>query len=318
MPIGSTLSGQVGMTIETTPGTRIAPATWKQILSETLSAGRTMIPVRGIGGGSRIHLASIIGLQQPGGQISMDLAAENAPNLLRLAFGTPATAGAGPYTHTYTPSMTAPLPSATIQKGVPDTGATVRPWDFIGSRANSWEITITPGELIKVNYDIVSEYVDTAQTLGTPTWPTISPFSASAHTVMTILGSAECVDSVTLTGANNLTTSNPICSTNPGRQRVQDAGNREYGGTFTKDFESMTFYNTFVAGTVGAMVVTIDAGASNKLVITGRVQFQEDNTPQMGGPGEIVKQTVPFNFVRETTDALAFTAVLTSTTAAAA
>lgn len=68
MPIGSTLSGQVGMTIETTPGTRIAPATWKQILQESLSAGRTMIPMRGIGGGQRIHLASVVGLQQPGAQ----------------------------------------------------------------------------------------------------------------------------------------------------------------------------------------------------------------------------------------------------------
>jgi hypothetical protein len=201
---------------------------------------------------------------------------------------------------------------------VPDTGATVRPFEFIGSRANTWELSVAPNEIVKMKYGIVAEYVDTAQTLGTPTWPTLTLFSSSANVTVSVLGSSECVDNLTLTGENNLTVSNPICATNPGRQRVQDAGLRDYGGTFTKDFESMTFYNAFVAGTVGALVVTISAGASASLVITGRIQFQEDNTPQMSGPGEIVKQNMPFKFVRETTDALAFTAVLTTTTATAA
>ena len=65
-------------------------------------------------------------------------------------------------------------------------------------------------------------------------------------------------------------------------------------------------------------MLTMNAGASAQLTITGQVQFVEDNTPQMGGPGEIVKQTCPFRFVRVTTDAAAFTAVLTTTTATAA
>jgi hypothetical protein len=267
MPIGSTISGQVGMSIETTAGDRIAPATWKQILDESLSSGRTMIESRAIGGGTRIPLASVVGTQQPGGDMTMELAAENAANLLRLAIGTPVTTGAGPYVHTYSPSVTAPLPSATIQKGVPDTAAspTVRPFDFVGSRANTWELTVAPNEIVKMKYGILAEYVDTAQTLATPTWPTLTLFSGSANVTVSVLGSSECVDNLTLTGANNLTASNPICATNP-----------------------------------------------------GRIQFQEDNTPVMAGPGEIVKQNMPFKFVRESTDATAFTAVLTTTTATAA
>jgi hypothetical protein len=283
-----------------------------------MSANQTRIQPNGIGGGSRLMLASMAGVQQPSGSINMDLAAENAANLLRLAIGTPVTTGAGPYVHTYSPSVTAALPSATVQIGRPDTGATVRAFDYVGSRANGWEMTIAPNELVKMKYDLVAEYVDTAQTLGTPTWPTLTFFSSSAHVTVSVLGSSECVDNLTLTGANNLTTSNPICATNPGRQRVQDAGFREYGGTFGKDFESLTFYNAFVAGTVGALVVTLNAGASAQLVITGRIQFEEDNTPVMSGAGEIIKQTTPFRFVRETTDALGFTAVLTTTTATAA
>ena len=188
MPIGSTLSGQVGLKIETTPGTRAAPDTWKQILSESMSRNQETVQPLGIGGGSRMHTASVITMEKPGGQLAMDLATENAANLLRLAIGTPVTTGAGPYVHTFSPLMTGPLSSATVQIGRPDTAATVRPFDYVGSRCNQWELAINPGELIKIQYDLLAEYATTTETLATPTWPTLTYFSSSAHATLTVLG----------------------------------------------------------------------------------------------------------------------------------
>jgi hypothetical protein len=299
MPIGSSISGQVGIGIESTPGTRVAPASWKQILQESMTAGRKTIRPQGIGGGGAIAQPRVLLGQEPGGQISMEGAAENLPTLLRLALGSPVTTGAGPYTHTYSFSLATPLPSATIQIGRPDVGGTVRCFEYTGCRASSWEMAVNPDDFVKFQYDLT--------------------YFTSLHASLTLLGGAEEFDSLTIRGENNLDMSTVVTATNPGRRRIRQKGRPTLGGTFQQDFQDLALFNAFKAGTVGALSLVLNAGAAAQLTITGRVQFVEDNSPALSGPEEILKQSCPFEFVRDgaNTDAQAFSAVLITSTATA-
>lgn len=311
MPIGSSISGQVGMAIETTPGTRQAPTAWMEILQESLTAGRKTLRSNAIGGAGAIVKPNVLLGQEPAGQIAMEASAENIGKMLRMALGAPTTTGAGPYTHTFAFSFANALPTATFQIGRPDVGGTVRPFDYVGMMVNTWEMAINPDEYVQVQYDLAGRFVDETQTLGTPTWPTLTSWS-SVHASLSLLGGTECFDSLTIRGDNKLNMSAVVCGTNPGQRRVRQAGRPSFGGTFNQDFEDMTLYNAFKNGTVGALSLVLNAGSTATLTIAGRVQFVEDNTPALSGPEDILKQTANFEFVRDgsNTDAQAFSVVL--------
>lgn len=317
MAIGSTLSGQVGFAIETTPGTRQLPTKWVEVLSENLTMGRKTIRSNAIGGGSSIVKPHTLLGQEPGGTITMEAAPENIGTLLRLCMGTPVTTGAGPYTHTYSRSLSNPLPTATFQVGAPDTGGTVRPFDFIGMMAQNWELSIRPDEYVQMSYTLAGRRAVSDQTLATPTWPTLTGPWTSVHATLTLLGGTESFQSLTIGADNKIDVSAVVSSVNPGERRVREVGRPMITGTIEQEFEDMTLFNAFTAGSVGALSLVITAGASASLTITGRVQFVEDNTPQMAGAEQIVTQSCPFEFVRDgaNTDAQAFSAVLVTTVA---
>jgi hypothetical protein len=320
MAIGSSVAGQVGFAVETTPGTRIAPAKWAVIDSESLTAAQNFLVFTGVGGGTAIKPPGAVLGKKPAGDIKMIAAAENMPTLLRLCFGSPTTTGpvSSTYTHTYAWLLTNALPTATFQIGRPDIGGTVRPFDYVGMMVSTWELGITPNDWVRMTYHVEGTNALTNQTLGTPTWPTLTPFQ-SGHCSLSVGGAAQKFDSLTINGDNKLDMSDVVDSTNPGARRVRQAGGPELGGTFTEDFTDMTLLTAFQAGTVGDLVLTINAGTSAQLIITGRVQYSDDNSPSISGQDTILKQQVPFKFVRDgaNTDTQAFNAVLKTTVATA-
>lgn len=318
MAIGSSIAGQLGFTAETTPGTRIAPTKWAEILSESLTMGRKTLRSQAIGGGGAFRRQYTLLGQEPGGQIAMEASAENIGNMLKLALGPPVTTGpvSTVYTHTFNWLLTNPLPTATVQVGRPDVGGTVRPFDFIGMMVSTWELGITPNEYVKMTYDMAGRRVDTAQTLATPTWPTLTSFS-SISAVMSILGATQSFDSLSIKGDNKLDISDVVSGTNPGERRVRQAGGPSITGSFGSDFQDMTAFTAFQNGTVGALTLTLTASASAVLTMTGRVQYVEDNSPSISGPDTVLKQAIPFAFVRDgaNTDAQTFQIALQTTIA---
>jgi hypothetical protein len=323
MAIGSSVAGQVGFAVETTAGTRIAPAKWAVIDSESLTAAQNFVVFSGVGGGTAFKPPGRVLGKKPAGDIKMIAAAESMPTLLKLCFGAPATTGpvSTVYTHTYNWLLTNALPTATFQIGRPDKGGTVRPFDYIGMMVSTWGLDITPNDWVRMTYHLEGTDAKTDQTLGTPTWPTLTPW-VSTDCTLSIMGGTECFDSLSLNGDNKLDMSDVVCGTNPGMRRVRQAGGPDMGGTFTQDFEDLTMLAAFQAGTVGDLTLTLTsavAPTSAVLTITGRVQYVEDNSPAITGQDTILKQQIPFKFVRDgsNTDAQAFSAVLKTTVATA-
>ncbi|MEO6570322.1 MAG: phage tail tube protein, partial [Ilumatobacteraceae bacterium] len=207
---------------------------------------------------------------------------------------------------TYSPDT---LKSLTIQIGKPDTGGVVRVFDYIGMMVQSWSMSIRPKEFVQMSTEFRGLNETITETLATASYSVFTGFTF-AHASLTIGGTEYCVDSLDVTGTNNLDVTNKICSTNPGAPTIREAGMWEYGGNFEMDFENLDLYTLYRNATEGALVVTLDAGASAKLIMTMNVRLDGD-TPSVSGP-EILKQTIPFVATSASTDAAAYTAVLTN------
>ncbi len=303
---GSGLGAQLGFEVETTKNTRAVPTNFIDFLSESLSYEIDRIQSNGLRNRRLSHRWGQ-GNRLVTGSVDFELTAETVGAWLQACIdGVPATTGAGPYVHTYSPDT---LKSLTIQIGKPDTGNVVRVFEYTGMMVQSWSMAIRPNEFVTMSTDFRGHNETVNQTLATASYSTFTGFTF-AHASLTIAGVEYCVDSLDINGTNNLDVTNKICSTNPGAPTIREAGMWEYGGNFEMDFENLDLYNLYRNATEGALVVTLNAGASAQLVQTMNVRLDGD-TPSVSGP-EILKQTIPFVATSATTDAAAYTAVLTN------
>jgi hypothetical protein len=317
MAIPSTLSSQVGFAVESVAGTRQAPTKWAEVRQANGSFGRKTLRSKAANGGSAFKKPHLLLGQEPALHVVMEASAENIGPMLRLCLGAPVTTGPVTtiYTHTFNWLLTVPLPTATFQLGMTSIDGTTRPFDWIGMMVSTWELGITPDEYVLMTYDLVGRRGVTDQTLGTPTYPTLTGWT-SLNATLNILGGVECFTALSIRGDNQLDISSVVCGTNPGERKVRQAGGPMITGSFDQDFEDMTLFNAFVAGTPGALTLTLTNGTSI-MTVTGRVQFVEDSTPGIEGEAQVIGQTIPFEFVRDgsNTDAQTFQVALQTTVA---
>ena len=304
MPV-SGLTSQLGLAIETTPGTRVAPNRFLEFDSESLQLNIDRIQRDGMRAGRRMHHGWSPGVYQTGGSVEFDLSSAAVGAVFHAAIGAVTTTGAGPYTHTFVPGA---LPSMTVQVGRPTI-----PFDYLGTYVNSWSLSANPNEHAKMSLDLVGMEEARTHDLATATYAQ-GDFFTFVHGELTIAGDEKPVDSVSLSCDNSLSLYHQIKSTNAGRPSIFEDGRRMYGGTVTTDFENLTDYNRFINATEVALVLSFTSGP-NSLTLTGNVRF-DGTTPNVSGPA-IVKQELPFTYTSNTSDAAAFTAVLINTDTAA-
>jgi hypothetical protein len=311
MPVGTGLTSQVGWALEAVAGTPEATIDqWADgFLSESLSLQPEWMISQALRASRRTQRRRVMGTYQTSGTVEFELSAGSAAHALRQSIGTEVTAGAGPYTHTFTPTTASELPATTVEVGRTSVDGTAHRFRYGGSKVNSWEIVVEPNEFVKMTLDYVGMNETVGGTVSTPTFTTVEPFTFVDAT-LTLGGSTECFTSVSVTGENNIDVKNLICATNPREPKIRDAGFHELGGTLEKEIEDLDLYTAFVAGTPASFSLVLNAGASSILSITGQVMYNGE-TPAVSGP-EVLMQTVPFTFMHATSDASAFTAVLTN------
>lgn len=301
------MAGQIGLKTETTVGTAVTVDTFFRYSSESIQNQRNIIrpsvitsyltDEAGVSGGNNIS-----------GGWQMPLSNVDLATLLKHCFGAVSTTGAGPYEHTYTPGDLAGV-AFTLQKGVEALDGTVHPFTYAGCKVASWEISADVDAIVNMTVDIVGMSETTATALATESldssWAPFSFVQAS----LTVGGSARnYVRSVSLAGDNAIEARRRLGSADAKEPRKTDQ--RAYTGTISSDFEDLTDYNLFTAGTESALVVTFDNGTQS-LEITANIQY-DGETPSTGGPGELVEQSLPFTCVRSTNDGSTITAVLTN------
>ena len=310
MPGGA--DAQIGWKSESTVGTAVVVDTFQPFRSENIKQNIEYLDTQ------TISARKVLRLTKPGskmveGGITMELANTDIATLLKHAFGTVATSGAGPYVHTYTPGdLTGD--SLTIQVGRPASTGTVHPFTYAGCKVSNWTISAAVGEIATLEVGIIGMSETTATALATASYDsTWEPF-VFTEASLTIAGSSVgTVRDLSISGDNAVETRVRLGS---GLSKEPlEIGLRDYSGTITTDFDALTHYNLFVNGTEAAMVATFDNG-SETLVITTNIQMVGE-TPEVSG-FDLLAQNIPFRCISSTSDAAAITAVLTNSEASAA
>lgn len=307
MTIGSGVGAQFAYKKEATKYTRVVPDHWVEFVNESVQLKIGRIERSGMRAGRRTNIGWAAGNKQCGGPVAFEMVPQATGSLLELCFGGVVTTGASsPYTHTFTPGA---LSSFTAQFGRPSSDGTVNAFDYVGAMVASWTLNFDAsgdGSMVGFSADLLAQSESVAESLASPSYPTVTSWT-SVQASLSIASSAYCVDSLSLTGDNGLEVHHEACAASPGLADIRESGVRTYSGTIVSDFKSLTAYNRFVSGAEAALVVTIDAGAAAKLVITSNVRF-DGETPNVSGP-DVLKQSLPF-VCTGTTDAAVITAVL--------
>lgn len=154
MALPSALSSQAGFAIESTYGVWATPTTFVPMLpGESVSGDVDRIESDAVLAGRSIITSDqwAPGMVKVGGDTPFELYDRNMGKLFRLLFGTYATTGSGPYTHTFSANPTNLLASASWQFGRPDNAGTVHPWNYTGMKIASAEIGCKVGEFATFN-----------------------------------------------------------------------------------------------------------------------------------------------------------------------
>ena len=176
-PVGSGLSSQCMFKKETVYGTRVVPTIGYEFESEGGARQQKYLESRQLRAGRFFQSGSRRVLTTRDAQLSLNGEVPNKDfgSIVDLLHGnavTPVINGATT-AYTQTHNLTGdPTKSATIQVGKPDTGGTVRPFDYTGCMVNQFALSCAVDDWLKFALTCDAQDEDTAQTLATAAYPT--------------------------------------------------------------------------------------------------------------------------------------------------
>lgn len=324
---GSGLDASFGVAAEVTYGTYVAPNKHFEFSSEDLKKQQTFVQGGGLGAGALAQRGTrrAMTAESGAGSVTMDVPNKGAGLLLQALMGTtvtPVQQGATTaylQTHALTDNFGKNL---TLQKGIPQTDGTKRPYTFLGSKITGAEFSCGVGELLMAKFDFDSRQVVESETLAAPSVP--SGLSNWDFTDMTLklgtFGSEASVSGVTKVSLNLKR------GMKTDRQYAGAAGLKaepitneffDVSGTIEADYLDKTvFADRFAANTSTSMVwefvgAQIASPYNYTFKVTVPMIFFDGDTPVVGGP-DVVSGSFPFVARWDGTNAVA-TIAYTST-----
>ncbi len=297
-------AGTLGLAFETTLGTYIAPTKWIPIRSESLELMEDKVWRKNLRGKADIT-GAIQGYLHVEGEVEFEVTADYLLYFLYASRATPAKAGAGPYTYTFTPAHVA---KATTGAG-PTTRKTLsvlatrggNPMAYTGLSVGQLAFTVDAGVLICTASMIgVSE---SAQASAAATYPVSDPYGPGKVTLEIPNGTPRAdVATMTLNINDNLVAANRL---NGSRNAAyQNWGEREVTLTCEADFDTLTDFTVFTAQTFQtAELLASNDPSDDEVSILLNATVEEAYKINLAGLGEVNKASLNFHGIFDTTDA---------------
>lgn len=291
MAIRSGLAGQLGIAQETTFGVRNVPDHFYELVSESLKLNKTRVPAKGIRPSRLVQRTQRFRTVRTdvGGDIVLEVGSNSFGLLFYHCLGTKASVADGlGFKKTYTVGDTFGL-SLTAQVGTPDTGGTVRVFEYNGCKVDNWEISTAIDQVLslKVGLDGITE--TTNQTLAAASFPanTFNEVYYVDEVALTIGGVATKCKDLSIMGKNALKTDRFFLGQQTKLEQIRN-GLIDITGKITPEFNDLSLYTLFVNDTVAqasAQIIvtctgqkTYDTAKPNKIVITlPSVRFDGDS-----------------------------------------
>lgn len=332
----------VGLGKETVYGTGVTPTKFPEFLDEKLVWNPTFVQGAGMRVGSRVARASrrAIGKQSAGGDINIEVATKGMGVFFEALFGS-ATSTAVPgqtgvYQHLFTPTTTDPLPSYTIQKGIPTVGGgATTPMTFNGSVCKSGELSASNGDIVKLKTSWDSREVKTDVAYAAPS------YAVNPELLTFIHGAIKVGGSVTPPTTTALSTGGTVAANisdfsfswdnkiddkgfnfgnggKRGRRPVTD-GMAELKGKITAEYDTTTLRDAYLNQQQLAIVLTfqtattIGTSAKPTLEIVIPVVVLEGELPSSGG-GQVITQSIDFTGLDGLTGSPIYVAIVSTDT----
>jgi hypothetical protein len=322
------LDASIGLKKETTYGTGVTVDRHFEFMTESLDYQLELIQGGGLRSGSRFPRSTrrSIGKYTAGGAFEMEAYSRGMGPIFEAAFGsgTSTVISGAAYQQLYTPGTTAdPLPSYTIQKGLPRVGgasiATADTQTFVGAQCNTLELSCEVGGILKVATEWKAKNMGVATAYATPSYPssTNGQIFTFIHGAITIGGTVTAPTTTALatggTAIANITAASVKLDNNlddegfyfggaglRGRPSVVQYTEDSITGSFTAEYTDNVLRDAYIAQTELAMVLTFQGTtaivASNYPTIQVYVPAikLDGEVPKANG-GNVVTVNAPFH-----------------------
>ena len=318
------LAAQLGVGVESSWGTRVAPSRFLEITSESLKLDIQRVESAGLRAGRRYTRGYHENRKGIAGAISGEVPTKGFGLIANHIMGAVATAtpSGGTLTrdHTATPGDQDGK-SFSIQVGRPDLGGTVRPFDYTGCKIVSAEFANSVDGILTYTLTIDGQDEATDQSLATASYPTGLDQFFFAGAVLKLDDVETDVKDVNFSISNGLKTDRYyLRNSSLKKEQIEDTAPREVTGTFNADFSDMTLYNNFVTGAEAELValwqnpVEIESGFYPEFEVTlARTRF-DGETPNVAGT-DVLNQAIPFKALEPASGATASLRVRSSDSA---
>jgi Phage tail tube protein len=291
MPVGIGASGILGLAVEVTPGTYVAPTKYVPINSESITIQQDTVWRRPIRQSADI-VGAVPGNFHPEGDIQME-SLEDVVVYFLYAFRTLVVkTGTTPnFTYTITPTAAA-IPNKTLSLTVVRNGIV---FGYTGMVTSSFTFGVEDG-LLTFNVTVLGRD-EASQSLPSPTWPTTTPFGAGTYTIE-IPTSTPVLDTDTFefTCEANPTAQFRLKNTGRGAQFI-NYGENNSTCTVERDFESRADYDLFKAVTAQSITLLASKGANNSISMLAPVAIKDTYEVGLSGQGDLVRASVAYQNV---------------------
>ena len=302
MAIGSGLSGQFGGKAESTYGTAVTVDRFWEFTSESIEPDVATIDIKGIRAGSRIQRTDRTARIVRGyaGSIELPVLNKNMGLLFQHALGddTITTITGSARRHTCTPdSLAQQGKMLTIQMGKPSVDGTVQPFTYNGGKITGFEVMCSVDEPLMATFDFDFKGATTATALASASYVATQEGFYWPQAAVTVAGSTFYAKGFKCKYTPNLSVDRRFLGNT--KKEPLAGGFATIEGELDAEFESLTEYANFIAGTQQALVITFTTAT----FITGSTPFVfklsvpkanwMNAAPTVGDTG-ILKLTLPF------------------------
>lgn len=288
MPLGTGAGGLLGIALEATSGTYLAPTKFVPINSESLhnvEATQRRRPIRE----SADIIGAVAGDEHTEGEIEMEALEDCIVHFLHAARVTVVKGGTLPnFTYTFTPSSIA-VPARTLSITVVRSGQV---FGYTGCIVGSFTFGITNG-MLTFSVSIVGRD-EAAQAAPTATWPSSVPFGAGTYSIEVPTGTP-VVDTDTFEWMRN---DNPepqfrLKDTGRGAQFAK-FGEGETTLTLGRDFLTRADYDLFKSVTAESITLSATKGVNNSITLLTPVTFKDTYEVGLSGQGDLLRANVAY------------------------
>lgn len=305
----SGLFTQFGVADESTYGTYVAPTRFLEFLEESMKLDIERNESKGLRSGQRIlrqdHWKA--GKRGAAGSVSLEVPNKGFGVFLKHMLGTIATTTDGTG-RIHTASLGDLFGDyMTMQFGRPDIAGTVQPFSYVGCKVVDWELTNSPDEYLICNLGIDARDESTSQALVAATAPSATDIFHWSECTVTVGGSSFEPQSIAIKGTNGQKTDRHHLRGSGLKKEPIENEMREITVELDADFESLTAYNRYSAGTHVAVVSTwtstlnYDTAKPFKVVVTINAARTDGDTPNIDG-ADLVPQKLSLKAVDDGTN----------------